>query len=1131
MKKSLLFFCALLMLGVSGAWADGLLVSTTESASAEYQYKIFCRNASTYYLGNTTNATNSGADYGLFAFFADNSGDYTNGYYIYSIFEGKWVSFTAAASYTEGQDKITLVDDKPTVPWNIAADDTNNKYYDIRPFKTDKTVANMAWNWHGGASYNTSHTMGFYSYTDGNSGWGIILAGGSGSPVADRKVVALYNRDTNNDEYPITPNSGVIVAGSTTADAQLFVLKQNGIDSNGEAQYNLMKAEADGNYLTTPGSPTSSVYGTSPTNYLLINQSCSFISNYTETNSDFATSPYYNLIASNAQYRSLHSNNTGANMNGWSTDSPKIYVAYGAKNSWNNLWNVKEQAYTAWQVVMSGATSGTVTYNGSALISGGTATQSNNGMFVLSATPSASDFTASVVDGYLSDPTITIDNDRKIIKVVYTSYTATYNTIVNTLSTAPEGLGYPTSQARGALSTAISAFDESAKASSNLAALNTAFNTFKASVVLPDEGKIYTLQSYIKSKAGHELSYFVNDDGTLTISEEPSATALNNLWIVCKSSNGTVTLQSAADRTKYIVYTSFTLNATGSDWTLSCGTEWPYISLYNGTLTRYIACNGSNQFGTAGGNNYYASAKTQYSGWSTDFKFVESEDYALYKVKILYPQGQAASTVTYNENAYSNGTEFIAPTTLTTAALTASAIDGYTPNILIDGDIIYVNYSTTYTSADTWNYDSSPWSVLHDVPSEIIPDSYRYNTKRINIPTTYNSTVAVSFAYTSGSYRIDLAGVDLINPSTGEVVKGDYHDGYSGNEQSNKDYTINNVAPGDYILRYISWGSTTSSAGNISVSIVPDHGFYRLKGKTSDKYLAAGFASNSKFAMTTATDATTIFYYDGTKLTNLSSGMCNGVTASSWAWVVGEGASTVTFQDGLISRGYAIQTSDANFYDNGDNTNSADRGSSVSISSSTDDRYCSWELIGITTLPIKISSVGYATLYSPVALTIPSGITAYKAVEDGVQLTLESIGSEGDVIPANTGVILEGSEGSYDFDITTTEETVTGNVLTGTIAAIVKPATAYYLSNGDKGLGFYKGGSASNMVGFKAYYDPGASVKEFVPFGFGDATGIKAIENGQLAIDGVEIYNIAGQRVSKLQRGVNIVNGKKVLVK
>ena len=54
------------MLGISGVKADGLKVSTTESASAEYQYKIFCRNASTYYLGNTTNATNSGADYGLF---------------------------------------------------------------------------------------------------------------------------------------------------------------------------------------------------------------------------------------------------------------------------------------------------------------------------------------------------------------------------------------------------------------------------------------------------------------------------------------------------------------------------------------------------------------------------------------------------------------------------------------------------------------------------------------------------------------------------------------------------------------------------------------------------------------------------------------------------------------------------------------------------------------------------------------------------------------------------------------------------------------------------------------------------------------------------------------------------------
>ena len=43
-----------------------------------------------------------------------------------------------------------------------------------------------------------------------------------------------------------------------------------------------------------------------------------------------------------------------------------------------------------------------------------------------------------------------------------------------------------------------------------------------------------------------------------------------------------------------------------------------------------------------------------------------------------------------------------------------------------------------------------------------------------------------------------------------------------------------------------------------------------------------------------------------------------------------------------------------------------------------------------------------------------------------------------------------------------------------------------------------------------------------------DATSIQTIDNGQLTIDN-EIYNLAGQRINKMQKGINIVNGKKVL--
>lgn len=1155
---------ALLTLGASGAWADGLKVSTTESASAEYQYKIFCRNASTYYLGNTTNATNSGADYGLFAFFADNSGDYTNGYYIYSIFEGKWVTYTAAEGYSEGKNKISLVTDKPSVPWNIAADDTNNKYYDIRPFKTDKTVANMSWNWHGGTTANTSNTMGFYGYTDGNSGWGIVLAGGSGSPVADRKVVALYNRVTSGDEYPITPNSGVVVAGSTDADAQLFVLKHNGIDANGEAQYHLMKAEADGNYLRTPDVPTSNAYGTSATNYFFINSSCTFIANYTKTNSEFATSPYYNLIASNGSYRSLHSQNKGENMNGWTTNSPNIYVQYGAKGTWNNLWNVKEQAYTAWQVVLFGATSGTVTYSGSSLISGGTATQSNNGMFVLSATPSASDFTASVVDGYLTDPAVTIDSNRKIIKVVYTNYSETYNTIVTKLSTAPEGVGYPTTTARTRLQAAIDVFDASSKETADLATLNTAYTSFLTNVVLP-EGKVYTIQNYIKSNS--LTTYLKNEDGTLTIGADASATPLNNLWIVRKSGN-TYVLQSAADPTKYIVYNNFTLNATGSPWTLSSGTEWPYISMYNSSLGggRYVACNGSNQFGTAGGNNYYANPGTQSSsGWSTDFKFVESPDYALYKVKIIYPQG-SAPTVTYSGNDYANGSDFVAPTTLTTGDLTVSTISGYTPTVTIDGDIIYVYYDMAVAApyTDTWNFDTAPWSLLNDAPAAIDNPNrtYRYNTKRINIATTYNSSVEVVFAYTAGKYRIDVAGVDLIDPSTGNVVKGDYHDGYSGTAQSNKEYSIRDVAPGEYILRYISYGQSTSSAGNISVRVVPGQGFYRLKNVATDKYLTAtatgawNSSTRGVYANGSNTVASTVirlfdkdsngklymynqgygFGWTSTTdygghvgwITNIPDKYVNwfpGTSAGQIAFAICLGDGTGDYADYLTKGIYTVDTND----------------NAVIAGSDYTDNKAQWVLEAASSVTIPLSGAiegkSYGTFSAPFDVTIGDDAKAYTVELSGERAVYTEVADK--KVPAGAGVLLisETAASSVTATINTGDafETLSDNDLVGynLASTFSYEGDTWNLVLGNSatsGIGFYKmNGTASANKAYLPYsHVAGTSVKGFSLVAGDEVDGIQSIDIEQT---NAPIFNLAGQRVQKVQRGLYIIGGKKVIVK
>lgn len=362
-----------------------------------------------------------------------------------------------------------------------------------------------------------------------------------------------------------------------------------------------------------------------------------------------------------------------------------------------------------------------------------------------------------------------------------------------------------------------------------------------------------------------------------------------------------------------------------------------------------------------------------------------------------------------------------------------------------------------------------------------------------------------------------IAQLETINYGTGLGQYGLSGD-YAGHE-TQAATIISGLKEQGYTADNLTVAQGMLDATNLNM---PTTGFYRIKGKTSNKYLAAGLASNSKFNMTDATDATTVFYFDGTKLVNFYSGMANGMTAGAWAWVVGENASTVEFQDGLTNGGYGIKSADANFYDNGDNSASADRGGNLTIDASTNARYTSWQLEEVTTLPVTISAAKYATLYAPVALTIPTGVKAYTAVDDENYLTLTAI--EGNVIPANTGVILAGEANTYNFTVTT-GGSVSSNALTGTVAAIARPAGSYILATGGSGVGFYADG-ANTIPGFKAYLPSGSgSVKSFR---FADADAIRNISS---ALNKSEVYDLQGRRVAQPAHGLYIVNGKKVVIK
>ena len=109
----------------------------------------------------------------------------------------------------------------------------------------------------------------------------------------------------------------------------------------------------------------------------------------------------------------------------------------------------------------------------------------------------------------------------------------------------------------------------------------------------------------------------------------------------------------------------------------------------------------------------------------------------------------------------------------------------------------------------------------------------------------------------------------------------------------------------------------------------------------------------------------------------------------------------------------------------------------------------------------------------------------------------------------------------------TTDVQVAGNnvIFKGVYAPITVAEGDYFIGND----ALYKSAGSTNIKAFRAYLDATADVEVKMFIGGTEIeTGIKTIDNGQWTMDN-EIYNLAGQRISKMQKGINIVNGKKVL--
>ena len=193
-----------------------------------------------------------------------------------------------------------------------------------------------------------------------------------------------------------------------------------------------------------------------------------------------------------------------------------------------------------------------------------------------------------------------------------------------------------------------------------------------------------------------------------------------------------------------------------------------------------------------------------------------------------------------------------------------------------------------------------------------------------------------------------------------------------------------------------------------------------------------------------------------------------------------------------------------------------------------------------------VPSSGIGTFSADVNLTLPDGLKAHfctylKEVDEGLAVKILNI--DGKVINQNTGVLLSGTPGeTYQLRYTAEAGSATeGNQLVPVVESKhIESVTGDYTNYMMKGGRFIKIKEEDGSVMMPAHraYLPllttavGEAKSIVLLWDDGFVTGVERMRNVENEIMRNEsIYNLNGQKLSSPRKGINIINGRKVIVK
>ena len=202
-----------------------------------------------------------------------------------------------------------------------------------------------------------------------------------------------------------------------------------------------------------------------------------------------------------------------------------------------------------------------------------------------------------------------------------------------------------------------------------------------------------------------------------------------------------------------------------------------------------------------------------------------------------------------------------------------------------------------------------------------------------------------------------------------------------------------------------------------------------------------------------------------------------------------------------------------------------------------------------TTYPIKVTSAGMATLCLPFNVVMANDMYAYDLALEGIieednngvyDCTMKAIAGPGQILKAGTPAIIAADPDDYELAITMSNNnagtSLKGSLLKGNFVSQALTQSddnvKFIFTKKNDVVGFYRLSSGTSTLGANKCWlewdvptmgDPAQSIR----LRFEDVTDITSVIQTTKA-EG--IYDLTGRRLAAPQKGVNIINGKKVIL-